>query len=269
MRRLFHLGVVAMMALIVADHVAACTEVHSLLAPNTGILKASVVRKGQPVSAAKVDLYLGGQEASRGLIFESALTDKSGDAVFENLPFGSYEGVIDVPERKTLRLSFHVSSSEPVQAKTGDVTVTIIATDIASEGYGASAEGPIDRSTLVPQAVRRAFRQTSVIPVTDLRGVVQDESGAVIPRVEIELYRSGEKPEVLSKARTDDIGNFAINASGGSYVMKFSMPGFMNAYIPVEIKQGGWAGMKLTMQVAAGCGGENGLATDRFRVEPI
>jgi hypothetical protein len=263
-------SIVVCCALLVGLAGAQCIEVKSPFDPMVGILKATVMRNGKPLAEVKADLYLGGEESSGGLVLQSLLTGDGGEAVASNLPFGTYEGMVTAPDGKTLRLNFRIPSNDPIRGEAGELTVTLVAAAMAPEEVAPRGEVRVDRATLALQPVRSAFRDTSATPVSDLRGVAQDVTGAVITKVEIELYRSGEKPELVSKARTDDIGRFAINAPDGSYVVKFSSRGFMNAYVPIVIKQGGWAGMKLTMQVAStdSCGDErDGRA--RFRIEPI
>jgi hypothetical protein len=272
--RRVHLVLALGVAMAYVPRLGACTivEVKSPLNPMVGILKATVMRNGRPLAGVKGDLYLGGEESSGGLVLESLLTGDGGEAVVRNLPFGSYEGLITGPDGKTLRLNFRIPSNDPIRGEASGLTVTLVAAARAQEEVAPRDEVRVDRATLALQAVRRAFLETSVPLVSDLRGFVQDVTGAVIQRVEIELYRSGEKLELVSKARTDDIGQFTINAPDGSYVVKFSSHGFMNAYVPIEVKQGGWAGMKLTMQTAAtdSCGFDrDGQPMERFRIEPI
>jgi len=267
-----NVSIIVCCALLVGLAGTECVEVKSPFDPMVGILKATVMRNGKPLAGVKADLYLGGAESSGGLVLQSLLTGDGGEAVARNLPFGTYEGMVTAPDGKTLRLNFRIPSNDPIRGEASGLTVTLVAAAMVPEEVAPRDEARVDRATLALEPVRRAFRKTSVTLVSDLRGFVQDATGAVIQRVEIELYRSGEKPELVSKARTDDIGRFAINASDGSYVVKFSSRGFMNAYVPVDVKQGGWAGLKLTMQIAAtdSCGFDrDGQPTERFRIEPI
>ena len=200
----------------------------------------TVRRNGK--QAAGVDVRLYAEKSSPQSPYWKSLTKDNGVACVSTLPEGKYE-FIAISGRRDAEVDIEVSK----KSETSEFQMTLAL--------------PYRLQSVVEAPVQLWLQQ--------LRGVVEDPSGAVIPNVKIEVWRKGPSGEVdenpVAKAETNDIGHFTCNVGQGTYIAIFEFPGFALTAFPFEIDRKGWEGLRLTMQI----GGTNGgtptfaeLATD-------
>jgi hypothetical protein len=89
--------------------------------------------------------------------------------------------------------------------------------------------------------------------VKELRGVVVDETSAVVPKVRIKLQvPDGREFREIAARETDISGQFSFeDYPSGNYRLVFAAPGFSPATIPVRYSKTGFKGIRLTLPVAA------------------
>ncbi|MGB8986345.1 MAG: carboxypeptidase-like regulatory domain-containing protein, partial [Candidatus Sulfotelmatobacter sp.] len=85
--------------------------------------------------------------------------------------------------------------------------------------------------------------------VREFRGVVQNESGAVIPHAKIRVLRKSSDKEDLAKIQSDEKGQFSLRLDRGTYLAVFQIPGFKNQVLGLKVANDGWDAFRLTMEI--------------------
>jgi hypothetical protein len=133
--------------------------------------------------------------------------------------------------------------------------------DAGKEGAGmsllVSGEGQKTvrcEMSLLPLAVPETFATLAAgapqIRLSEFRGVVQDETGAVIPRLKIEVRSKKFLDKgAVAEAQSDQMGQFILHREDGSYLAIFNFPGFRRRVVSFDVGTGGPRGLRLTMIV--------------------
>ena len=90
--------------------------------------------------------------------------------------------------------------------------------------------------------------------VNELRGVVVDQTSAVVPKVKVRLQvPAGKGFRDIATSETGPAGRFGFESQpSGNYRLVFAGPlGFCDATIPVRYSKQGFAGIQLTLPTAA------------------
>ena len=90
---------------------------------------------------------------------------------------------------------------------------------------------------------------TASVRAREFRGVVEDESGAVIPRAKIRVLRKLSDKEDLAKIDSNERGQFFLHLARGRYLAVFQVPGFRTQVVDLKVTNGGWDAFRLTMEV--------------------
>ena len=93
-------------------------------------------------------------------------------------------------------------------------------------------------------------KHEGTIKVQKIRGIVVDENGAVIAKVQIEVRpATGQDTVAVAKGWTDAEGRFQFDVSGGRYGVVFRMRGFKEETLPVLVSRRGAPGFKMALKV--------------------
>jgi hypothetical protein len=184
----------------------------------------TVLKNRKRVSGIAVKLY---QQNRRGESpYWASLTNKDGIACPSELPEGKYE-IYVISGRRSGELDIDV-------AKNNDV-------------------GGFQIALLLPDQLRSAAAVPVTTWVREFKGVVEDATGGVIPKVKIEILRKDPAGEIdensMAKIESNDRGRFSLGLQAGAYVAIFEYPGFNLTAFPFEINQKGWSGIRVTLQV--------------------
>ena len=99
-----------------------------------------------------------------------------------------------------------------------------------------------------PKTVDSLPEQTASIRLREFRGVVQDNSGAVIQRAKIRVLETSDREE-LAKIQSDERGQFCVYLDRGTYLAVFQVPGFKTQVVGVKVVKDGWDAVRLTMEI--------------------
>jgi hypothetical protein len=185
----------------------------------------TVSRNGKRVSDLPITVYQSGTRLGQSAYWTSS-TNKDGIVCPPELPEGKYE-IYATSGRRSAELDLEVSKGNNV---TG-----------------------FELALVLPGSLQAAIEAPITIWVQQLRGVVQDASGAVIQKVKIEILRKRSGSEVdenpVVKIGSNDRGQFSSDLENGAYVAIFEYPGFNVTAFSFEVDPKGWKGLELTMQV--------------------
>jgi len=188
--------------------------------PNPGIV---VTRHGKPVKNVRVYMYSDDSHVGNAPRW-SGLSNSDGIVAPSTLPDGRY----------------HVS------ANSGSLEAALYI-DVKKENeQGARFEMRLLRSDGVDSAEEMPVR----VWIQDFQGVVQDPSGAVIPRTNIEVLRKRSVDDGdVADIESDEKGLFSAHLEAGTYIAVFRFRGFHTTMFPFEIGKEGWKALKLRMQI--------------------
>jgi len=184
-----------------------------------------VMKNGKRASEIPLDLYQQGTILGKSPYWKS-VTNGDGIACPSELPDGKYE-IFAKSARRSAELDIDVS-------KKNEVNGFEIALHLSDQ-------------------LDAAVRTPTAIWVQAFRGVIQDASGAVMPKGKIEVLRRDgadvfdENP--VLKTQSNQRGHFFCDLEKGTYVAIFEYPGFDVTAFPFEVNPKGWNGLKVTMQV--------------------
>jgi hypothetical protein len=202
---------------MVVESVQRCSSL-----PN-GIIAVTEMDRG--VRGVHLDIYREIEHGERPAW--GGLTDKHGVVKPPELAPGTYRIVADF----------------------GKLDATMFMTVGSDGGNAARCEiklAPPDTS----KAVDLPLEPTSEIRVQEFRGVVQDESGAVIQHAKIRVLRKSSDKEDLAKTQSDERGQFSLHLDGGTYLAVFQVPGFKMQVVGFSVVKDGWDAVRLTMEIA-------------------
>jgi len=186
----------------------------------------AVTQLGKSVPRAKLDIYREIENGER--LSWTGVTDKHGVAKPPKLRPGKYRVVAD-----TGRL---------------DATMFLTVTDDAAPQAKCEIK-------LTPPDARLTFsalaRQAASIRVSEFRGVVQDDFGAVIPRTKIRIM-SQKSPDDgdLASTQSDERGRFSLPLRDGTYLAVFEFAGFQRQVVGITVAKDGWEAFRLKMEIA-------------------
>ena len=185
----------------------------------------TVQKNSKPAGGVDVRLY--GEKSPPQAPYWKSVTNDNGAACLSALPEGKYE-FIATSGRRGAEVDFEVSKKN------------------------AASEFPM--TLVLPDRLQSAVEAPVQLWLQQLRGVVEDPSGAIIPNVKIEVWRKGPSGEVdenpVKKAETNDLGHFTCDVGQGTYIAIFEFPGFNSTAFPFAIDQKGWQGLcRLAVQV--------------------
>jgi hypothetical protein len=184
----------------------------------------AVTEKDRGVRGAHVDIYREIEHGERPAW--GGLTDKHGAAKPPELEPGTYRVVADSGKL--------------------DATMFLTVSDVG--GNAAKCE-----MKLTPPDPARALdsppEPSAKISVRELRGVVQDELGAVIPHATIRVLRNSSDKEDLAKIQSDQKGQFFLHLDRGTYLAIFQIPGFKTQVLGLKVVKDGWDAFRITMEI--------------------
>ena len=190
---------------------------------------------GRPQAGVKVEAYpykLGSAECARPLF--SLTSDKDGLVVPPLLKTGQYHLV--ATSGSNLRAELYLNVIH--KSKKGDSSFSM---ELVESPY---------------PTIEQAWQAAEAMPVNDrlaaFVGTVHDPSGAAIAGVSIEVAKkgtNGKKRVAQIKSAAD--GTFSAQLPDGAYVALFSIQGFRNTFIPVEIAPDGSKGLHVRLDLGA------------------
>ena len=132
---------------------------------------------------------------------------------------------------------------------------TTLRLGVSNNGSGADAcelkfVPPISEEQQRKEMLEMLARNAPNVQLKEFRGMVQDASEAVIPRLKIEVLSKGalEKGDV-AEALSNEKGQFALSLEQGSYLAIFTYLGFRTRAIAFELGNEGWQGIRVAMTV--------------------
>jgi hypothetical protein len=210
-----------------------CVEVSSpeTSKPSSKNARVTVLLDGKPVRQAKLSVRLpegGGQR--------SFVTDSDGKAALNNLPEGTSCVTATAENNLSAELCLMVS------ARFADV-----------DSFFSMALGPpLVSPHSFEDRVKRAEQFAPSQRLRKLAGTIADKTGAVIPGVEVQVFKRGEYPDkVLITFKTNQVGRFEQTLEPGIYTIVIRMFGFTGTFLEVEIAPDGSENeLHKTLQVA-------------------
>lgn len=186
-----------------------------------------VTRLGKRVSSAHLDVY---REIEHGeQPTWAGTTDKKGVATPPGFEPGEYRIVADVGALSSTML-LHVAASSETSGK---------------------CEIKLDPPD-APKIANPLPEPTASIQMREFAGVVQDESGAVIPRAIIRILRKSSDKQDVASTLSDKTGRFTMNLGTGKYLAVVQVQGFRTQVVSLRIAKDGWHAVQLTMEAANG-----------------
>jgi hypothetical protein len=197
---------------------------------------------GKPLPAANVEIYFGKPSPTNDLPYETGVTDLGGITVTSELPRATFyirvlsrdhqigEFTLDAPLDKELRA---------IRGKFELLATPFIPVE-ETEPCCAACSVVVDNALL---AELRA-----------LRGVVVDQTGAVISNAVIDVYQNEESKRVITHLTTDNAGRFDSKLAPGKYLLIFKACGFDVQKVVVKVGTDGWRGMQVGLGVGGSCG---------------
>jgi hypothetical protein len=193
----------------------------------------SVKQAGRVVVGAQVDIYekIGYGERPAW----SGSTDNSGVAQSPKLSSGEYRVFVDAGKDSgtiTLKIADH------------DTDTTVCELNFSPP--------PKSESEILSDIAKEA----PVVSLKEFGGIVQDENGAVIPNLRIDVYQKGAFDKVIGSIEShginegQEIGQFHLSIIQGEYVAFFSRNGFRKRAITFGIDRDGWDGLLVKMVIA-------------------
>ena len=86
--------------------------------------------------------------------------------------------------------------------------------------------------------------------MSEFRGVVQDDFGAVIPRTKIRILRKKSPDDGdLASTQSDERGQFLLPLREGTYLAVFEFAGFKRQVVGITVAKNGWEAFLLTMAI--------------------
>lgn len=91
------------------------------------------------------------------------------------------------------------------------------------------------------------------IKVKQVRGMVVDTSGGVIPNVQVEIHREKHGQSQMVAFHTNQVGKVeSKQLAEGEYRVDVTGPkGFCRIVVPIQISKTGWKGFRLELPIGA------------------
>jgi hypothetical protein len=207
-------------------------------------LQVAVVFDGKPAPGAKIEVGRISGDGEPLLL----VTDSLGKATLPELPAGEYHIRVAPAQSPNFTEGIDFCLAE---CAINDLEVTNFTVDSLN-----GTLHPIDRSALgmsefvidlardrIPewaQQIATAERDPTVLRAREIRGVVLDQSGAVIPGASIDVIRKGGKAnESIAGLQSDPSGRFLIPVPDGDYFVLISSPGFAPRALQITVSASG------------------------------
>jgi hypothetical protein len=193
-----------------------------------------VTHDGAPLRNAPVDIYHkldhGERLAWRGI------TSKDGQGRPSALEEGSYRVFVDAGKQ--------VGTIKPAVTR-ADATVTTCELNVATVVYTSPPE-PVAESS-------------SVVELRALRGVISDDTGAVVQRAKVTLQqKNGTQVQDIGSMATDERGAFDFgDRAAGDYLVRVEAKGFCHSAAKIRLSKAGWSGMRVELPVLGVCRGDD------------
>lgn len=193
-----------------------CSMVEVLtVQPSSQNVRIAVLKDGKPVPDVK--LVVSGTD---GQIRFNLSTNRHGATKIRKLAPGNY--CIMAVATPTLRADLCLAVSRKAKKATSSFSMDLIVKPrlpptLEEELEAAEATAPNER-------------------IREFAGDVEDPSGAVVPNVDIEVFRRGDRDKAHAlKLRTDQRGRFSAALADGVYTAVFQIGGFQTRLLTVEL----------------------------------
>jgi hypothetical protein len=195
--------------------------------------------EGKPLPGANVELYFGKPSATNDLPYETRVTGSGGITVTSELSVATF--YIRVLSRDHQIAVFTLDAPLERELHAIEGNVELLATPL---------EPVEDNESCCAEVCSAAGAYTLQAELGDLRGVVIDPSGAVLPKAKIEVYQMEDGKQAIAHLATDDAGRFASDLAPGKYVVIFKACGFDDQKVVVTVGPGGWRGVRVSLAIA-------------------
>jgi hypothetical protein len=203
-------------------------------------LQVTVVFDGRPASGAKIEVGRISGDGEPLLL----VTDSLGKATLPELAAGEYH-IRAAPAQSpnfTEGIEFCVAECAANDFEIKDFTVDNLdgilhPVDLSALGMSELViDLAPDRIQEWARLIVEAEHEPTVLRTREIRGVVLDQSGAVIPGASIDVIRKGGKAnEPIAGLQSDPSGRFLIPVSDGDYFVVISSPGFAPRALQITV----------------------------------
>ncbi len=196
--------------------------------------------EGKPLPGASVELYWGRPSPTNDLPYETSVTGSGGITVTSELPVATFH--IRVLSRDHQIADFTLDAPIEKELHAIEGKFELLVTPLA----------PVeDSESCCAEVCSAAGAKALQAELRDLRGVVMDRSGAVIPKAKIEVYQSEDGKQAIAHLATDHAGLFASDLAPGKYLVIFKACGFDDQKVVVTVGPAGWRGMQVSLAIAS------------------
>jgi hypothetical protein len=189
--------------------------------------RIKVLFDGQPLAAAEI--VLTGYYARN---ITTLISNSDGNVTLPELPPGNY--FLGSPSNTTRRLAICVIPCPDLGIETTVLTPTSLdgPLQVLDRDSLASSEASMEiglpRDAGWARLIAAAEQQPATERVPEFRGVVEDQSGAIVPSASIDVIVKGtEGRRHAAFFRADSTGRFSAHLPEGDYVAVVSSPGFV------------------------------------------
>jgi len=191
-----------------------CVEVSTQKAlPSSGNVRVTAFLEGRPRAGATVEVFL---------------TDKEHVASLRT----DIRGVAVLPQHKPGFYSILAASGEDFHAD--------LYLQVTENPKEAASAFPMELLPFTFHDTQSALRTAETMPVNEklqeFKGVVEDQSGAVVPKASIWTIRRGDATnEKLTRIKADESRHFSSSLPGRIYVVLLQAQGFRKEILVFEI----------------------------------
>ena len=211
--------------------VAECVTVQPLveLPPSKKVRLVALVG-GKPLPNASIELVQNGPQPLAVL-----RTNRHGVAKLPALKPGFYSVLAASENQSRYRMDVHVL--DKAKDQTGTFLLELQTAVVPSEDEVPTSGGRVEVTERIQS----------------FKGIVQDPSGAAVPRAVIRVFAKGVKsPVVLLK--TDESGNFSSHLAEGSYTVVVRSQGFKTFIMGLQVAPNGEAKeLEVPLKIGSGC----------------
>jgi hypothetical protein len=212
-------------------------------------IRLEIAENGRALDGATVELFLGQPSPLNDLPYETLATSSDGSVVTSDLSVATY--YIRVHPKGHPSATFSVSV--PLQSRKQDVVDNL---QFMAEPLKPSEQAWEQNESCPDATCSSRAAEGLQAELRDVRGVVMDPSDAVIPMVEVDVYRGRNGEQLVAHLRTDYSGRFSTDLAPGAYVVTFRARGFAYQMVTVAVGPGGWQGMQLNLPLTSCSGHE-------------
>jgi hypothetical protein len=188
-----------------------------------------------------IELYLGRPSTANDLPYEALVTNADGAALTPVLSFGTYHILVGSRGHEEAEFGLDVPHIK-THATNGKFELSLTPLDPAVDDESDCTTCFVDGAKALQ------------LELQGFRGVVMDSSGAVIPKVQIDVFTAEDPKQRVIRLKSDDTGQFSAGLALGEYLVTFEKLGFVHQRLLASIGSGGWRAMELTLALSNGCG---------------